>query len=149
MCENIRQTFGIRSIRIWGKTDQTFVIKVQPQGMKTGEQNVDPKIKEIFRLDPAMFIFGFLELSLCLRSALAKYPYSAQKLVRRASSLITFFVLVINREYRCNSTSWITETMLKESRYRQNKRLKKCAYGEPPFEELDEIFYIVKPNNMF
>ena len=23
------------------------------------------------------------------------------------------------------------------------------AYGEPAFEELDEIFYIVKPNNIF
>lgn len=44
MCENIRQTFGIRSIWVGGKTDQTFVIKVQPQWMKTGEQNVDPKV---------------------------------------------------------------------------------------------------------
>ena len=66
MCENIRQTFGIRSIWVGGKTDQTFVIKVQPQWMKTGEQNVDPKDKEFFRLDPSMFIFGVLELSLCL-----------------------------------------------------------------------------------
>ena len=32
---------------------------------------------------------------------------------------------------------------------RGNVQCFQFAYGEPAFEELDEIFYIVKPNNIF
>ena len=32
---------------------------------------------------------------------------------------------------------------------RGNVQCVQGAYGEPAFEELDEIFYIVKPNNIF
>ena len=32
---------------------------------------------------------------------------------------------------------------------RGNVQCVQGAYGEPAFEELDEIFYIVKPNNVF
>ena len=32
---------------------------------------------------------------------------------------------------------------------RGNIQCVRGAYGEPAFEELDEIFYIVKPNNIF
>ena len=32
---------------------------------------------------------------------------------------------------------------------RGNVQCVQGAYGEPAFEELDEIFYTVKPNNIF
>ena len=32
---------------------------------------------------------------------------------------------------------------------RGNVQCVQGAYGEPAFEELDKIFYIVKPNNIF
>ena len=46
------------------------------------------------------------------------------------------------------STSYIFQA-ISMAVQRGNVQCVQGAYGEPAFEELDEIFYIVKPNNIF
>ena len=46
------------------------------------------------------------------------------------------------------STSFIFQA-ISMAVQRGNVQCVQGAYGEPAFEELDEIFYIVKPNNIF
>ena len=69
-----------------------------------------------------------------MQKALVKLPYSAQKVLLRATIFILFFVLIFTQidciEYRlgCKELTALKEAKLKDPRYRQNKRFHEFLY---------------------